>query len=61
MKIKGYLHYKTILCHKVAIDVQLINFFIWRKNVSFSRYQDFCVFMKSTDTKTCDVIINIAG
>ena len=27
-KIKGYLRYKTILCHKVALDVQLINFLI---------------------------------
>ena len=27
--LKGYLHYKTILCHhKVALDVQLMNFFI---------------------------------
>ena len=26
--IKGYLHYKTILYHKVALDVQLMNFFI---------------------------------
>ena len=24
---KGYLRYKTILCHKVARDVQLISFF----------------------------------
>ena len=26
--LKGYLYYKTILCHKVALDVQLMNFFI---------------------------------
>ena len=26
--VKGYLRYKTILCHKVALDVQLMNFFI---------------------------------
>ena len=25
---KGYLCYKTILCHKVALDVYLMNFFI---------------------------------
>ena len=25
---KGYLRYKTTLCHKVALDVQLMNFFI---------------------------------
>ena len=26
--LKGYLRYKTVLCHKVALDVQLMNFFI---------------------------------
>ena len=26
--VKGHLRYKTILCHKVALDVQLMNFFI---------------------------------
>ena len=26
--LKGYLRYKTILCHKVALDMQLINFLI---------------------------------
>ena len=26
--LKGYLRYKAILCHKVALDVQLMNFFI---------------------------------
>ena len=31
-------------------------FFIWRKNVSFTRYLDFCVFVKSTYFKICDVI-----
>ena len=37
-------------------------FFTWRKNnVLFSRYQDFCVFVKSTDFKISDVIISIAG
>ena len=37
-----------------------MNFFIWRKsNISFSRYLDFCVFVKSTDFKICDVTINI--
>ena len=40
---KGYLCYKTIFCHKVALDTQLMNFFIWNKNnVLFSR---FCVFV----------------
>ena len=26
--LKGYLCYKTIFCHKVALNVQLMNFFI---------------------------------
>ena len=26
--VKGYLRYKTILCYKVALDAQLMNFFI---------------------------------
>ena len=60
--LKGYLHYKTILCHKVALDVELINFFIWRKNiVSFSRYRDFCVFVKPAEFKICGVIISITA
>ena len=60
--LKGYLHYKTILWHYVALDVQLIIFFIWRKNnVLFLRYLDFCVFGKSAEFKICDVIISIAG
>ena len=57
---KGYIHYKTIFCHKVALDAQLMNFFIWREiNVSFSRYLDFCAFVKF-DFRICDVIIGIA-
>ena len=59
--LKGYLHYKTILCHKVALDVELINFLIWRKNVSISRYRDFCVFVKLEGFKICDVIISITA
>ena len=59
--LKGYLSYKTIFCNKVALDVKLMTFFIWRKsNVSFSRYLHFCVFVKSTDFKICDVIVGIA-
>ena len=41
--------------------VWLMNFFIWGKNVSFSRYLDFSAFVKSTDFKICDVIIGIAA
>ena len=37
-------------------------FLIWRKNdISFSRYLDFCAFVKSTDFKICHVIIGIAS
>ena len=61
IKVKGYLHYKSIFCQKVPLDVSLMNFFIWRKNVSFSRYLVFCVFIKSTNFKICDVIIDIAA
>ena len=53
---KDYLRNKSIFCHKVVLDVQLINFFIWRKNVLFSRYLNFCVFMKFTNFKIFDVI-----
>ena len=57
----GYLRYKTIFCHKVDLDVQLMKFFIWRKNkVSLSRYLHFCIFVKSTDFKICGVITGIA-
>ena len=38
-----------------------MNFFIWNKNnVSFSKYLDFCVFVKSRNFEICDVIISIA-
>ena len=59
--IKGYLRYETILCNGVALDAQLMIFFIWRENnVAFLRYLDYCDFVKSTDLKICDVIIGIA-
>ena len=31
VSVKGYLCWKTILCHKVTLDVQLMNLKIWRK------------------------------
>ena len=38
-----------LLFHKVDPVADLMIFFIWRKyNISFSRYLDFCVFVKST-------------
>ena len=49
------LLYKTIHCHKAVLDAQFIKFFIWRKNVLFSRYRGFCVFVKSADFRTCDI------
>ena len=51
-----------LFCHNVALDMQLMNFFIRRKNnVSFTRYGYFYVFVKLADFKICDVIIRIAG
>ena len=39
-----------------------MNVFIWRKdNALLSRYIDFCISVKSTDFKICDVIISIAA
>ena len=59
---KGYLHCKVILCYKIPLDVQLMNFFIWRKNhLLFLRRWGFCIFVKSADFKICDVIIGIVG
>ena len=60
LEFKGYLRYKTIFCNKVALDVKLMNF-LFEKNVSFSRYPDFRVLVKSTNFKIRDVIIDIAA
>ena len=40
-----------------------MKFCVWKKNVLFSRYVDFCVFVKSKSTsfKICDVIMGIAA
>ena len=60
--VEGYLCYKTILCHKIALDVYLMNFFnLNKKNVSFSRYHKFCIYVKPADFKLCDIIISIAA
>ena len=37
----------------------MIFFYLNKKYVSFSRFLDFCVFVKSTHFKICDVIISI--
>ena len=46
---------------KNSLDVYLINFLFEEKNVMFSRYLDFSVFVKSTDFKICDVITGIGA
>ena len=42
-EFKSYLRYKTIFCHKVALDVYLMIFFLFKEknNVAFSKYLDF--------------------
>ena len=37
------------------------HFFNLKKNILFSRYLEFCAFVKSTDFKICDVIRGIVG
>ena len=37
------------------------SFLLEKKKVFFSRYLDFCVFVKSTNVKICDIIIGIAN
>ena len=49
-QVKGYLCYKTILCRKVALDVQLMNFFIWKKKcfvLKILRFLCFCEIRRS--------------
>ena len=36
-EIKGYLHYKSIFCHKIALVVELIHFLFERKIMFCSR------------------------
>ena len=50
----------VVFCYNIALDVELITFFIWKKNLSFLRYLGFCVFVKSIDIKICDLIIDIS-
>ena len=46
--------------HKVPLDLQLIYIFFWRKNnVMFSRYPDFCVFVKFLDFKIYGIVIGM--
>ena len=41
-------------------DIRIQNGRLGKNSVSFSKYLDFCVFVKSIDFKICDVIIGIA-
>ena len=57
---RSYLRDKTIFCNKVTLDVLLMNLLFEEKsNISFLRHLDFCVFVKSTGFKICDIIIGI--
>ena len=49
---------KVFFCHEVALDVEFMNFFIWRKNnPSLWRYLDFRVFVESKNFKICVVTL----
>ena len=49
---------KILWVHGLVIPT----FLTWRKsNILFSRYLDFCTFVKSTDFKICDIIIGISS
>ena len=43
-QFKGYLPCEVVFCNDIALDMSLMNLFIWKKK-SFSRYLDFCVFV----------------
>ena len=52
--------FKLYKWYKIAQSITYV--FIWRKdNALLSRYIDFCISVKSTDFKICDVIISIAA
>ena len=42
--IKGYLRYKTILCHKAALDARLMNF-LFEEKMFHSRDIEIFVFL----------------
>ena len=53
---KGYLRYKSIFCHKVALDVQSMNSLFEEKMFrSLEVSLDFCDFVKSTDFKNDNI------
>ena len=55
--------YKYILARKLffAIMYQVWIFFIWRKNVSFSKYLDFCVIDKCTNFKLFNFVMEVTA
>ena len=54
--LKSYPCYKSIFCHKVALDVQLI--FLFEEKMFRSQHTLCCC--EITNCKICDVIIDIA-
>ena len=54
--LKGYLHYQNILCHKVALDVQLMNFNLKKKLCFVLEISRFLCFCEIPNFKICDVI-----
>ena len=60
---KGYPRYKTIFCYNAALHMLIINFLFEEKIAFHSRYiyLGFCVFVKFTDSKIRDVIIDITA
>ena len=53
-----WLQLQLFFTIKKVLDEQLMNFFIWRKNVSFLRYLGFC-FREIYKFQICGVIIDI--
>ena len=51
-----------IWVEEVGAWLSNIHFFnLKEKNILFSRYLDFCAFVKSPDFKICDIIIDITS
>ena len=59
---KYYLHHTFIFYYKVVLGLYVMNRFFYLKKIDFyfSRYLDFSAFVKSTNFKICDVILDIA-
>ena len=50
---------KNCFFYIIALNLSWMDFFTWWKDVSFSRYLNFCVFDESANFKISDVIIGI--